>query len=294
MSTKIYDAYLFKGNVNKTFKLLKKIKKEVLEREMVEIYHKEIKETVHLLDEYLFLNKKIILDENIISQTPFKENSALIGYKLHQYEINEKKKYPSILDSMSKFDVSIFPISEKKTLLKFYTSMEFHKEVLNKFSRQLKDYHYQNSTDRPEEISSKEWSQRLRDWNKTGIMDSPPIHCGMSFLLSGDTPSFFSYNLVFKALNEVNLSDKERVDFMIENLITDKTFKNLRKKFNYKEDNYSAVHDIYINKRELFLKEKDRLLNLKSTKNKINQLLKKVKDKPINRDYIGIKIKDLK
>ena len=85
----------------------------------------------------------------------------------HEYNVSNK--------------ICIFPISKKRTLFMAFgstlrhlmyeiTTKEEWKDFREKYG--VKDYHYQNQTDRPDDISQKEWSRRRKDWDivmPTGI-----------------------------------------------------------------------------------------------------------------------------
>ncbi len=45
----------------------------------------------------------------------------------------------------------------------------------------FEDYHYQNSTDRPDTICARDWSQRTRDWNKALPGATSPNQVGMTY-----------------------------------------------------------------------------------------------------------------
>jgi len=60
-----------------------------------------------------------------------------------------------------------FPI-EKKLLVLFYSNHRYF-SVFNK-TKMVSEYCYFNNTDKPENISSKEWIQREKDWEKLCLM----------------------------------------------------------------------------------------------------------------------------
>lgn len=100
----------------------------------------------------------------------------------NQIEIAEYSNFS--LGYNMKNDIVIFPISKKRILFMvfgdvlrhlMYNIIEDHENVtLQAFKLKygIKDYHYQNQTDRPDDVSAQEWGRRKRDWDlalKTSI-----------------------------------------------------------------------------------------------------------------------------
>lgn len=75
----------------------------------------------------------------------------------------------------------LFPITKKKTLIMTYSEnfTNFFRKLCNDKSfcekYELEEYHYQNQTDKPDDIPQRSWTQRKKDWDKallTGIPSS--------------------------------------------------------------------------------------------------------------------------
>lgn len=66
--------------------------------------------------------------------------------------------------------VAIIPLSKRRTIVKpFYSDLEnteCAKELAEILNTQFKDYHYQNQTDKPDDISPQEWNARKMNWDR--------------------------------------------------------------------------------------------------------------------------------
>lgn len=72
-----------------------------------------------------------------------------------------------------------------------------------------KEYHYQNSTDRPKDVTSQEWAQRKHDWDKaTG--DGPYCSNGLSMRLWGEYDGPLSLGAEEVLIHVSGLSRKQR------------------------------------------------------------------------------------
>lgn len=65
-----------------------------------------------------------------------------------------------------------FHFTAGRLLLRIFSEDAFTKDFIRHFP-QFRDYHYQNSTDRPEEIPAKEWRQRRDDWARANDSGAP-------------------------------------------------------------------------------------------------------------------------
>lgn len=72
-----------------------------------------------------------------------------------------------------KIEVVIIPLSNRRTIVKpIYGGYEelsntvVANEIKEMLERDFKDYHYQNSTDRPDDISPQEWNARKMNWDR--------------------------------------------------------------------------------------------------------------------------------
>jgi hypothetical protein len=97
------------------------------------------------------------------------------------------------------FSVEVCYIPFKNKLLAlFYSEQQVFEKIWNK-TPSVKDYHYQNSIERPKDISAKEWNQRCQDWSNATLSGSP-AHVGFSFKISDLRISYGRYPKVEEVL----------------------------------------------------------------------------------------------
>jgi hypothetical protein len=143
MSTKIYDVYKFKNTdgteptIQDVFNFLQPIKKEV-----VKVYENEalIPHVIELHKAYVSHMNATPSEFEIIYDgeryTNAKENCVIYAHKSGLY-------------------------------IHFFLGYKFRELKERLFlNKNLEDFHYQNSTDRPENISEKEWSDRESLWDE--------------------------------------------------------------------------------------------------------------------------------
>ncbi len=121
-------------------------------------YMKDISDMHHpdLLAEYKWTSINRLISD-------IKEENAYLGMR-----------NPTIMDDYIHASIVLFPKSKNTCLMMTFSDDftncvyetlkdEKYSEFVNKYG--LCDYHYQNQTDRPNNISSREWNQRSKDWN---------------------------------------------------------------------------------------------------------------------------------
>jgi hypothetical protein len=154
MSTKIYNGYIAKLSLDKLLERLIEVKPK-----MIELIHQEVISTIGAM--FIF---KYDCDEHckVIEKTDFISFYDSTSDKL-------KETHPNIRFDISNADpetsISVFPLGKKTSLILFYCELG---EVI-KYWRGLDfvaDYHYQNSTDKPDGISDLAWEKRRADWDK--------------------------------------------------------------------------------------------------------------------------------
>lgn len=157
MSTKIFNGYISKLSIEQ---LLKKFVPLVAKFEEMkkELYYKElVKEVTFAID------ADPSLDHN---------NSLYEQHHKNEKEMNNTIIYQSRNDNDFSCNCCVFPMSKGKTLILFYCESS----EMTDFWKSLpfiSEYHYQNSTDKPEYLSTKDWSQRRRDWDRAVGYDAP-------------------------------------------------------------------------------------------------------------------------
>jgi len=180
MSTKIYNGYIAKVNISDL--LLKFINiQPQFEKIKVEGYSK-----------FLIENSVKYIDEKTIIGEEVKQQEVLFdSYEKHCDIINEviKKglREPRLDFSAS---VSVLFLKRNTTLLLLYCENKEMVELWNNLDF-IEEYHYQNSTDKPEYITERLWNKRRKDWDIV-LGDDAPIKRGYSFTFTDERLPWFS------------------------------------------------------------------------------------------------------
>lgn len=158
MSTKIYNGYISKLSIEQ---LLKKFIVLVpqFEEKKKEFYHKSLaEEATFAIDKEVYKQGK----------RPEGDRQFRILHEIH--DKNEKAiKNAILMHTKESNDFSanccVFPMGKRKTLILFYCEDNTLTEMWRNLPF-ISEYHYQNQTDQPSEISNKDWNQRRKDWDK--------------------------------------------------------------------------------------------------------------------------------
>jgi len=155
MSTKIYTGFLFDTtDLRKIRKYLMDFQKE-LEPVITAGITKWLAERVSdMIDRAEFLGSKKVKEPLYEAKKEFEERVKKIK--------NTSLRDPSVDWN---FSVTVFPLKNKMLGMYFCDNNELEKLWLAK--PYVEDYHYQNQTDQPENVSNKEWEQRRKDWDIT-------------------------------------------------------------------------------------------------------------------------------
>lgn len=199
MSTKIYNAYKFPKKLN-----IDELTKTVLaQRPLITIEAQKlylnnyIRNFVKYYDECKLkprkdINSHIVELNNKIEATS--DDSLKIRCKkiISIYSNLLSNKYiNAAIDIDSYIQYVIKPEGYKSSLLVIpcgskLLAMTFGNSLLNDTlvnNLNLDDYHYQNQTDKPDNISSKAWETRRKTWHKAIGPDYVPINHGFEFNL---------------------------------------------------------------------------------------------------------------
>jgi len=239
MSTKIYDAYV----IEKEFSLIE------LQNIMLKYRDKVLKlaKETHLRMFVRFctdIYDSLTLGENVLENyrdgkriTKLLDMNDSIQFIVWKYiqdkflKINETKMRDPLYDYG--LEVCIFPL-KGKTLFQFFTEKREFLKMWEEVDG-VKDYHYQNQTDQPEEVSDEEWEQRKLDWDialERSIADIPAT-VGFCFdLINRDNATFlFNSPLNENVPQHYIPSIKNRVMAKAKNLYCDNNFHKAIKKW---------------------------------------------------------------
>lgn len=210
MSTKIYDAYKFPRKLN-----IDELSKTVLEQRPLITFEAQklyfgsyIHNFVRHYDQYKLkprkditayiadLNANIAATSDDILKRRYKEtisiytsllagdySGAAISVDWCLQTLVEAKKDKPYSPFNYKSSLLVIPCGPKLLAMTFGNGL-LNGTLVNNLG--LEDYHYQNQTDRPNNISSRAWETRRKTWNKAIGPDYVPINHGFEFNLVDD------------------------------------------------------------------------------------------------------------
>ena len=181
MSTKIYSAYKLKEEIN--LMQLMQINYQIKEQ-IISDFISRISITLAVKVDKIMNN----LEESAKNE----KYSEAVRNTIHRIMKNECETpelalYFRLYDDLSSAfkDISIeqakmvYIPHNDDIFAMFFSSYRYEKYILQ--NDNFSDYHYQNQTDQPEDISDEEWEQRKKDWDEAIGPDYIPINHGMLF-----------------------------------------------------------------------------------------------------------------
>ena len=211
MSTKVYDGYKLPNFSSKELIDFCHRLKHLVSTEQKEFYFRaHSKRALQLFDlHYLGELPEYKTSEKLFISNP--SNPLSIAWSEITEEVREANNKNQMHDYY--FHVHFFPLDNK--ILAMPRSLNsLYNKIWESFS-EVEEYGYWNNTDKPDEISNKEWNQRKKDWteafrgsvgwyaNETGlkfeVMGDPFL-----FILQKDQSSYFP-NVKKRALSAASL-----------------------------------------------------------------------------------------
>ena len=203
MSTKIYNAYKFdkKYSMFEIMALFDPIRKKVEESALTFRDKYIISRIVYYLDYRTYFGFEAVKKqiEKQYLNTPHGKAQKEIWELVAEDEINKRSLKHAIMREFaerttaatnsltiadSAFDLScqvcLIPM-KTKTLMMYFGNDDLREIVTNQ--DWLLDYHYQNQTDRPQNITPRQWNQRKKDWDIALGSDGVPANHSMSINL---------------------------------------------------------------------------------------------------------------
>ena len=131
-------------------------------------------------------------------------------YSLKEEDVLIGQIHPTIMDDYIHASIVLFPMTRNTCLMMTFSDDftnwvyeilkdEKYTEFVEKYG--LCDYHYQNQTDRPQNIPAREWNKRSKDWDF--VCPGAPSDCGIAIdLLDVDkflTKTFFAVPEEFRS-----------------------------------------------------------------------------------------------
>jgi len=181
MSTKIYNAYkLDVANWNEALVWLQSHREQAVPLAQQTYLSLAAKKLTFSRDEHLNGLNKTPLTLNMLHDEAREERKQnKLGYRSPDYD------YELI--------ACLYPEGDSCYLRLLGENLDIHKHLLD--DERLTDFHYQNSTDRPKELSEEEWEERDKIWARLMPSGEP-------------TYNMFSYYIVSEYDTQTNLYRK--------------------------------------------------------------------------------------
>jgi hypothetical protein len=197
MSMKIYNGYkLPYMSLNRLQEFVTRLRRDFCDL-AEDIFNELMAEQMTLLvDNISLYGLDLIIEEykekNIdISNksTPYLTAFWMIMDKSKEYRNSQK-----LIDKKYDFDCSIVLIPQgRKILALYYGENKKYLSLWNSY-KEVQDYHYQDSTDGPEDIPEHEWNKRAKDWDKALPGSGIPSTNGFIVELVKDPPFVLNPN----------------------------------------------------------------------------------------------------
>lgn len=200
MSLRIYDAYVLNENysMHKLSLIMDELRKEIEKICSQNIFDMAIEKSLYY---HYFgqLHGEAVLLEMIENTKDDKRQQSiweavcdkdwtqlfimvLLKIKDRIVDVQIKNKYDPDYDF--KCQLQLFPM-DNKILAMYFGNKDIRDLIAG--SEYFIDYHYQNETDRPEEVSDEEWRQREKDWREVIGPNYVPTSHGFSVNLYNST-----------------------------------------------------------------------------------------------------------
>ena len=241
MSTKIYDAYKFnkKYSLDELMSIFDTWRKDIndmAEKDFANVcLHKfttyydllTLKGIDYIKEQKEKLNPKDKYDKNLIgiydALERFNNNEISITtvmmyiVDMYRYIITSNENDFRYFNQRFKSTIQVFTVA-RKIIFMYFGGVDYQKYIINQ--PQVEDYHYQNQTDKPDDISDDSWERRALNWDSAIGPDYIPINHGFTVqFINPDNIEFSVFNKYIKASNMSNNSFptlEERTNKMLE------------------------------------------------------------------------------
>lgn len=239
MSTKIYNGYYSNLNIADLLQRFKALVPEFTKLKLHGYTKHLVSKTIEQIDR---MHQK--------GESEIKQNDIL--YKKYDKHVDKVKE--TISKGMREPDLDfhayccVFPVSKEyrvenihspadlETLILFYC--DDCKEMINLFRDQgfIFDYHYQNSTDKPKDITEKNWEQRIKDWDHV-LEDDVALFKGYRFTFS--TEQLPWYRKIWLLSHDYIITKQRRADILLRDEFVGKKIKEINAKKNKSEEEFN-------------------------------------------------------
>jgi len=178
MSTKIYNGYIInkKMNLSDLFEFQDRVRKQIQEK-FIEIYLKAFtKELVTLIDNICMaenVDEFIEKHKDICKSIGFSAFSCTFNHIYDEYKKSKKTNLRTFFYDFD-FSVTFHYTSTKKFLCLLFTEDREFKKIWDS-QPEVQEYHYQDQTDKPDDIPQRMWTQRRNDWDRALGSDVPSM-----------------------------------------------------------------------------------------------------------------------
>ena len=236
MSLKVYTGIKFKSkNINEILGQLNSIKEQAV-KNVIDYY---INNQIQI--EKFILSKNF--DESYVNKVADciaeqKVNNDTMNIFVKTFKSSMAKEYVNWSDIYANFIVHIIPYKGKYYGHYVCGDVKENEKLLFQF---VDEFHYQNQTDKPDDITTREWNKRAEVWDDV-FYEREKEFTGLQFrLIDHNTINSWDIETIFKSFIE-----KHQIGYSIHFLY------EIRTKF---EDNFQAI--------EVFNEETEKLRKLK-------------------------------
>lgn len=301
MSTKVYGAFKINKSIDWTFDFLHSLRLDIHNIIMEDLYKNSAKQVCDIIDSNTFY-KGYSLDYEIKQSFEYYKGKAqtliehvmktLIGYGKLSYNSQQR------LSNGYDYSASCVIIKYKKnqTILKFFIENDNVNKHIEKKLQEFGgvDFHYQNSTDRPEDISNYEWKKRKLFWDKMGKFGTFK-EMGYTFEL-GLKEYTFSYPdeekykiLKEKIMEYIPLVEEERISDIawdkFPRYYTEEILKQPKKENETEDEMYERIEKFYIVKKWVKNSEEGKNIFNEFVDKNIKPNLIKITEEELKKEY---------
>lgn len=205
MSTKLYDGLKFKNKEKDLFTTV-----PIIEKVIKEEFHKEIPtiiaEEISSIIDHKATREKFDPDETVffLAEKAWNERQNKFG---RHSTFNDPLRFSIVFGKSNKNNILVYP---------FYKHSGYMEALLK--TELFEDYHYQNNSDRPAEISEKDWDDRRAEWDS--IMSPEGSFSQLPMWSLGGSQDIFSTALLEDYDYNEHFTQEKRLKRILINTVT--------------------------------------------------------------------------
>jgi hypothetical protein len=244
MSTVIMDGYKFKKKLTleELQKISMKLRKEMYEVSICICEKLVARRVVDILDTAMARGWEKVQNKygesRISMESPIISEAFFDLWKEYKRFRQNKEFY---LDANFDCRLVVFPL-KRKTLALFLSHHNEYKEAWMQTGL-IDDYHYQNQTDKPIEISTAKWNTRKKDWDEALPGLGIPSMNGIIIELVNQIPHLSDLNLERMQKHIPNFED--RVMSQAKDIVFSRVWLDVREKNSEIEDEMDIFYKVH-------------------------------------------------